>query len=412
MYRWIYLLYIVVLSSCYSSRYTVEDYYFPPQWEPQESVWLGWSISPAVQQLHLQMAIAMHPYVGITILARSDSLLKAAFIQLHSAGIDTGRIKGYVHFIPNLFIRDAGPRFLRNQNKLAIADFGWNNYGYPPEFEIFQYTDKRGDIDNDLAKQINIDVITTHVIAEGGGLDVSNHAIISFKETALQRNPGFSLAEIEKEYLRLYGKQKMIWLNKMPVMDKVLAGPKAGYYFGYGANGHIDEFARFVNDSTILISQIDFNEKDLDPVSKVDYEIMKENLEILKKEKDINGKPYKIVILPTPSYSLYVEKQVLDETIMNTQNGKAFFKHLNIGDEVYWLPAVSYANFFITNNVVLLAKYWQEGLPDSERLKDEKAKHILQGAFPDRTIIQLNPMALNKNGGGMNCATQQQPKIK
>ena len=413
MIRVLYLLGIIYLCSCYSSRRSNNHFSFQPQWEQQESVWLGWSTSPSVQQLHLQMVKAIHPHVGITILARSDSLLKEALIQLHATSIDTSSINGYVHYIPNLFIRDAGPRFLKNQKgELAIADFGWNNYGYPPEFEIFQHSDKRGDIDNDLAKQINLDVISTPVIAEGGGLDVSNHAIISFKETALQRNPGFSLAEIEKEYLRLYGKQKMIWLNKMPVMDKVVAGPKAGNYFGYGANGHIDEFVRFVNDSTILISQIDFNEKDLDPVSKVDYEIMKENLEILKKEKDLKGKPYNIVILPTPSYSFYVEKQILNDTVINEPNGKAFFKHLHIGDEIYWLPAVSYANFFITNNVVLLAKYWQEGLPDSERLKDEKAKQILQDAFPGRTIIQLNPMALNRNGGGMNCATQQQPKIK
>ena len=102
------------------------------------------------------------------------------------------------------------------------------------------------------------------------------------KETALQRNPGRTINQIEHEYLRVYGKQKMIWLNKMPTMDKVAAGPKAGNYFGYGANGHIDEFARFVNDSTIVISQIDIREKDLDPVSKADFEIMEENLLILK----------------------------------------------------------------------------------------------------------------------------------
>ncbi|MEJ7821371.1 MAG: agmatine deiminase family protein [Chitinophagaceae bacterium] len=386
-------------------------YYFPPQWDEQESVWLGWPVSKSVQQLHLQMAKAVHPYVGITILSRSDSLLKIAFTQLHAAGIDTHRVNGYVQYIPNLFIRDAGPRFLKNEKgELAIADFAWNNFGYPPEFENVQNSNQRGVVDNDLGKQMGWRMISTPIVAEGGGLDVSNHVMISFKETALQRNPGRTIEEIEKEYLRMYGKQKMIWLNKMPVMDKVASGPKAGNYFGYGANGHIDEFARFVNDSTILISQIDSTEKDLDPVSKTDYGIMKENLEILNRATDINGKPYKIIIVPTPSYSHYAEKRMVTDSLRNTTNGKILFKNLQNGEEIFWLPAVSYCNFFITNGVVLQAKYWQEGLPESERRKDERALQILQTVFPERKIIQLNPMALNRNGGGMNCGTQQQPK--
>ena len=138
--------------------------------------------------------------------------------------------------------------------------------------------------------------------------------LICFKETALQRNPGRTLEEIEKEYLRVYGKKKMIWLNKMPLMDKVLEGAKAGNYFGYGANGHTDEFVRFANDSTILIGLIDAKDKNDDPVSNIDFDILHDNLEILEQ------------------------------------------------------------------------------------------------LFPGRTIVQINPLFLNKNGGGMHCASQQQPK--
>ena len=386
-------------------------YYFPPQWDEQESVWLGWSLSKSVQQLHLQMAKAVHPYVGITILSRSDSLLKIAFTQLHSAGIDTHRVKGYVHYIPNLFIRDAGPRFLKNKKgELAIADFERNYYGYPKEFQISQFSDKRGQIDNDIAKQMNLPIVSTAMVAEGGGIDVSSSMIMTFKETAIQRNPGKSIQEIEREYLRMYGKKKIIWLNRMPLMDKVTAGPKAGNYFGYGANGHIDEFARFVNDSTILITLIDPVEKDNDPVSKTDYEIMNENLEILKKAVDINGKPFKIIPLPTPSYKWYAEEQILTDSIKNNGDGKALFKNFKVGDKFFWMNSVGYANFFVSNGIVLIAEYWKEGLPEKEKQKDEEARRVIEQAFPGRKIIQLNPMVLNRYGGGMHCATQQQPK--
>jgi agmatine deiminase len=347
-------------------------------------------------------------------LSRSDSVQQVALQQLNAAGIDTTKVRKYIHYIPNVFIRDAGPRFLKNKNgQLGILDFNWSNYGYPAEFKVYQYSDKRGEIDNAIAKQMGLNVISSKLVAEGGAIDMSNTMLMCFKETALQRNPGKSLKEIEKEYLRMYGKQKMIWLNRMPYMDKVILGAKAGNYFGGGgANGHIDEFARFVNDSTIVIAQIDSLEKDNDPVSKLDYEILKDNLSILNNATDIKGKLFKVIQLPVPNYSLYTEKQIIDNALRNEGDGKYLFKNFKNGESIFWMPAVGYLNFLISNGVVLTSSYWQEGFPLSEKAKDDKVKIILQHLFPDREVIQINPMGLNRNGGGMHCASQQQPGIK
>lgn len=54
--------------------------------------------------------------------------------------------------------------------------------------------------------------------------------------------------------------------------------------------------------------------------------------------------------------------------------------------------------------------YWHPGLPPHEHEKDEKVKEALQKLFPGRQIVQIDPMGLNRYGGGMHCATQQQPK--
>jgi agmatine deiminase len=43
--------------------------------------------------------------------------------------------------------------------------------------------------------------------------------------------------------------------------------------------------------------------------------------------------------------------------------------------------------------------------------KDEAVKHILQRVFPDRKIVQIHSESFNYGGGGMHCATQQQPTI-
>jgi agmatine deiminase len=395
-----------------SSQNKSQDFGFPPEWQYQQSVWLGWSTDSSIQQVQLQMSKALCPHVTLTILSRSDSVQKIALLQLNAAGIDTTKVRKHIHYIPNVFIRDAGPRFLKNENgQLAVLDFAWNNYGYPKEFKVYQYSDKRGEIDNAIAKEMRLKIISSKMVAEGGAIDMSNTMLMCFKETALQRNPGKSLEEIEKEYLRMYGKQKMIWLNRMPYMDKIFLGAKAGNYFGYGANGHVDEFAKFVNDSTIVIATIDSLEKDNDPVSKLDYDILKENLSILNKATDINGKLFKVILLPVPNYSLYAEKQTIDEALRNDGDGKILFQNFKDGEYIFWLPAVSYLNFFISNGVVLVPSYWQEGLPLSEKTKDEKVRAIIQQLFADRDVIQINPMGLNRNGGGMHCATQQQPAV-
>lgn len=402
----------LAMTSCGTGKKALH-YSFPAEWEAQSSVWLGWSMDSSVQQVHLQMALALHERVGLTVLLRSDSLREVALRQLHEAGIDTSRVVTYLHYIPNLFIRDAGPRFLKSpRGNLAIADPGWNNYGYPSSLAVYQFSDRRGEIDNDLARQMNLPLISSSVVSEGGGIEASSEMLICFRETALQRNPGLQLPEIEKEYLRIYGKKKMIWLNKMPIMDKVVEGAKAGNYFGYGANGHTDEFVRFVNDSTILVAGIDPAEKNDNPVSELDYGILEENLQILREARDVRGRPFRVIVLPVPAYSQYVEKQVLTDLDLNQGDGRVLFRNHQAGDEICWLPAVSYLNFLISNGVILAARYWQPGLPDSERKKDERVLGILQAQFPGYSIVQINPLALNKYGGGMHCASQQQPAVE
>jgi agmatine deiminase len=90
----------------------------------------------------------------------------------------------------------------------------------------------------------------------------------------------------------------------------------------------------------------------------------------------------------------------------------AVYRDFKVGDEVHWVPATSYLNVVISNGVVLVAKYWREGLPEREREKDEYVHRTLQGLFPDRRVVQIDPMVINMTGGGMHCATLQQPRVR
>ena len=80
-------------------------------------------------------------------------------------------------------------------------------------------------------------------------------------------------------------------------------------------------------------------------------------------------------------------------------------------DKFLVLPALSYCNFSIANNVVLMSKYWKTGLPESIKEKDKQAFDILQKIFLNRKIIAIDAMALNLGGGGLHCNTKHIPTL-
>lgn len=126
---------------------------FPPEWAPQEAVWLGWSDLASHHPVQVQMIAALVASVRIRLLVTSDSARAEAQKALEAAGVPLDRVEFFTHPIFNNWIRDAGPRFLTDGHRLAIADFAWNWYGYPQEMTRDWPT--RAGIDNDLARQLH-----------------------------------------------------------------------------------------------------------------------------------------------------------------------------------------------------------------------------------------------------------------
>lgn len=385
---------------------------FPPEWMPHEAVWMGWSDDTVHHAVQVQMVDAMAPHVPIRMMVTSDSVRAHAMEALQTAGIDTGAVEYVVHPIPNFWTRDPGPLFLTDGTSLAVAGFRWDEYGFPPERQVGNVLlPRRGEIAGAVAELMGLETRTTDVVAEGGGIEVSEDVLLTYRQTALQRNPLVPLEEIEREYLRVYGKEKIVWLSRSPLSDRIFAGPKLANYFGMGANGHIDEYVRFVNDSTILIAQVDSADAAVDELAAADREVLLENLAELRAATDADGRPFRVVTLPAPALHHYMWTGPLGEWMTEFDPLDAVYRDFELGDEIHWVPAMSYMNFFVTNEVVLVARYWREGLPEREREKDEEARAKLQELFPDRKIVQIDPISVNRAGGGMHCIVQQQPKV-
>ena len=60
-------------------------------------------------------------------------------------------------------------------------------------------------------------------------------------------------------------------------------------------------------------------------------------------------------------------------------------------------------NYYVCNGAVIAAQF-------GDRETDTEAEATLKRAYPDREIITLNVDPIGETGGGIHCATQQQPK--
>ena len=383
---------------------------FPPDWAAHSAIWLGWSDDSTHHPVQVEMVRALILTVPVRLLVTSDGARVEAKAAFQAAGVPEDRVEYFVHPVSNAWIRDAGPRFLTDGRNLAVADFAWNWYGYPEEISRGWQT--RAGIDDDLARELGLPLVSSAIVAEGGALDVSTSVILTYRQTALQRNPGLSLEKIEAEYLRLYGKERVLWLSRSPLGDLVTERPKIENYVGWGANGHVDEYARFVNDSTIVVAQIDPSERDDNPLTRADHDILAENLAELRTAVNVDGRPFRIETLPVPALRYHVRTRAVTEDDKVKDFGRVVLRQFAVGDEVHFVPALSYLNFVVSNGVVLVPSYWRDGLPEREREKDEEARATLERLFPDRRVVQINPLAANWGGGGMHCLTQQQPRTQ
>ena len=104
------------------------------------------------------------------------------------------------------------------------------------------------------------------------------------------------------------------------------------------------------------------------------YEALHQMEEQLKTFRTLDGNPYRLLALPM------VDK---------------------IEEEGERLPA-TYANFLIMNDAVLYPTYRQ---PEN----DQRAKEVLQAAFPHHEIVGVDCCALIKQHGSLHCVTMQYP---
>lgn len=406
-----------------SIKMSQANYIMPGEFEQQSAVWLGW---PTFQwhkdeQLDTRHAIAQ---IAQTL---SDQQIPANIMCTDEQGISNAQSwmrqhgyapTSYMHFLPipqvDIWVRDYGPIFLkdRSTNKLAIASYAQNQWGYS---RVDDKTSKQmTEVPKLVAKFLGIDsVITTKIISEGGARIQNGQGVLLVgRAVEFQRNPTALQQQLESEYARTLNVNKIIWLNAgmcedlhsdwgpIPYVDTT--GKTIHLYGPQTTGGHLDEFCRFASPNRVVLAQVTTDEAANDPISAINYARLEEAYRILS-EQSVEDEPFEIVRVPTPSidYKLIQPDEPMYNFLANLQYPENVipFPH---GRPVYVVRSSSYANYLVTNGLVIAPKYGDQD-------KDGMAQDSLQAAFPDRDVVQIDPSALNYAGGGIHCATQQQP---
>ncbi|WP_299212614.1 agmatine/peptidylarginine deiminase [uncultured Aquimarina sp.] len=430
-------LVIYLLISCKNEKstdanLTSDNFYMPAEYEKQDAVWLGWSDYPPYQKPFLEITKALYTKIPIKVISKNQASLERLKDTLTSLNLDITKFQFSIIVDNRYWMRDHGATYVINgKGEKKVVDFGWTFYGYKEWLENYYEGNKEsvdiyykralgktGMVDSIMGAKNNSKSIKTNVNMEGGSIEVNGKGtLIQSESVTFQRNPGKSKDYIESELKRVLGVSSIIWLKNGLVEDGFCWNKIYDNYYGRGASGHTDEFVRFVNDSTILLAWVDESEKDLNPINKWNYERMSENLKILENAIDQDGKPFKIIKFPLPD-PIYLKTKVTEFA----NNSNTDFKdwtvsknwgpqrnELKVGDSVNWVAASSYLNYLVTNDLVLMSTYIDQG---SSTKKEEQAKKIMKEVFPNRELILLDVMTLNYNGGGIHCSTQQEPSVK
>jgi len=403
-----------IVSIALSFKTVAQELRLPAEWEKQEKVMLTWFGHERRDSVSCRVMEALQPHVKLSLNFSSEKEKAVAIKYIGNYKIDVSKIEFILDKHIDFFTRDY-IFFVKDQDeKLKVVCFDYSAYGMYPILTwipIPLKEKKFGKWDERVAKKLNLSIIDSKYVFEGGGIEANGSGtFLAIRDMALQRNPRKSIVEIENELKRTLGAKKIIWLEKGLIEDKQFpkSGPFYKNYFGGGANMHIDELCRFVGDTTVILPYISFDERNKNPVDSINYPMLETNLKILQTATTAQGKRLNIVRVPMP------EVDQLKFTFTVEEEDYKRFKDfgLNKGDTIYRVPATSYCNFFVSNNVVLIPKYWKRGMSETQRQKDEEVMKIFTQLFPDRRVIQIYTLTINRGGGGIHCMTHELPTSK
>jgi agmatine deiminase len=337
----------------------------PAEWEEHKSTIICWphqkedwpgKFSP-IPWVYTEIVKHISEGELVRIIVQKETDIKKVRKHFERAHVDLSNIEFIITETDRGWMRDSSPAFVKENDKTIAVKFKFNGWAKYSNWK------KDKNIPKVLSKVLDVDLIEAihngkEVILEGGATDYNGkNTLITTEECLLDekqqiRNPGFTKRDYEQVFKKFLGIEKVIWLGKGIAGDDT--------------HGHVDDLCRFVNEDTVLLVR-EKNKHD------ENYFPLEENFERLQSERNADGKKIKVIELPMPA--------------------PLHFEDLR-------LPA-SYANFYISNNAVLV--------PTFNDPNDRIALGIISEFFPNRKIVGIHSVDLVWGLGTLHCLTHEEP---
>ena len=337
----------------------------PAEWENHDATWIGWphntrdwpgKFAP-IPWVYGEIVRQISAGETVRIIVDSPSHTASARRVLSKAGINLTRVEFLRFATDRGWTRDFGPMFVRRGRDIAINGFRFTGWG--------KYDNWKNDarVHERVAGKYHLPLFHPVVgdapfVLEGGAIDVNGAgSLLTTEECLLDqttqvRNPGRSRHDVERALRDSLGVNNVIWLGNGIAGDDT--------------HGHVDDLARFVNRTTIVLCE---EKNSADP----NFRPLAENRERLTGARLEDGSRPDVIALPMPDPLLF---------------------------DGIRLPA-SYANFYICNAAVIV--------PTFNDPKDRIALGILSELISDRPVVGIHAVDLVWGFGTLHCLTQQQP---
>lgn len=327
--------------------------FMPAEWAPQAATWMAWPCRVGLWRDHLVDAWRATAKIARAIARYQPVNMLVRPEHQAEATLLCGRgIAMQPMAIDDSWLRDNGPCFLTDANDgIAGVAWGFNGWGN-------RWSPHAGDAAAAMAMLAGqrMHAYRAPAVLEGGAISVDGTGTLIASEPCLlnpNRNPTHDRRDLE-EMLALYlGARRIIWLEAALEDDP--------------ADGHVSNLACFVGPGTVLASVSN------DPAD-ANHAPLRDNLAQLKAARGAFGRPLEVVELPLPASRGW--------------NGAR--------------APLAYVNLAIVNEAVLM--------PGFDDPMDGRAREIVQSAFPDREVVQLDVRDLARGGGGLRRVTCPQPK--
>jgi len=271
----------------------------PPEWAPQDWLWIGFPhaadewpevLGRAQEQIAAFANAVAESGQEVRLLVR-DAANEARARSLVSASVTLER-----RTFGDVWLRDTGPLVRRDGTALRCRFNGWGGKYLMPGDQT---------VGAELARDAGLPVAESDWILEGGAIDGDGTGLVVTTEQCLlnpNRNPHLSRDDIEMRLARDLGFERVLWLGEGLLNDHT--------------DGHVDNLARFVGANRLAV-----------PVaSRTDDP----NAAIYADARD-RAERFGVEVVPIPSPGLVTRANFIE-------------------------PA-SYANFAITTNLVVVPTF-------------------------------------------------------